>query len=98
MMKESMTTMAPAALILISTDGEPVMLVPAPTVEEASQRAITLMRASPADKKAIGDHGCRATLFVPALQADGEVLAYQPVRSAEHGTVSKGAARYTRSH
>jgi len=97
-MKETTTTMAPAALILISTDGEPVMLVPAPTVEEASQRAITLMRASPADKKAIGDHGCRATLFVPALQADGEVLAYQPIRSAEHGTDKRVAARHFRSH
>jgi hypothetical protein len=85
-------------LILISTDGEPVMLVPAPTIEEARKRAITLMRASPGDKSAIGDHGCRVTLFMPALQADGEVLAYQPVRSAEHGTDSKGTARYIRSH
>jgi hypothetical protein len=86
------------ALILISTEGEPVMLVPAPSIEEAQQRAITLLRASPAGKSGIAHKGCRATLFVPALEADGEVLAYQPARAAEHGTNNKVTAMRSRSH
>lgn len=97
-MNEATSTGPLPALILISTDGEPVMLVPAPSIEEAQQRAITLLRASPAGKSGIAHNGCRATLFVPALEADGEVLAYQPVRAAEHGTDNKVTAMRNRSH
>lgn len=77
-----------AAMILVSACGEPVMLVPAPTLAEARERAITLLRAGPGDKIAIGKSGCSVTLFVPAVEAGGEVLGYQPVGSGHSHTPS----------
>ena len=97
-MKDATARAACPALILISTEGEPVMLVPAPSIEEAQERAITLLRSSPAGKSGLAHSGCRATLFLPALEADGEVLAYQPVSNAEHGTKNKVTSIRSRSH
>ena len=84
-MNETKRVAHPEALILISTCGEPVMLVPAPTVQEALQRAKELLRASPGDKGAVAEHGCQVTLFAPAIKAGGEILGYQPIQVADSG-------------
>ncbi len=87
-MNEAKRVAHPAALILISTCGEPVMLVPAPSVQEALQRAKELLRASLGDKGAVAEHGCQVTLFAPAIEAGGEILGYQPIQVADSGTAN----------
>ena len=81
-------------LLLISTHGHPVALVPAGSIPEAQQRAIELVR---------DDNGrclpglmkeATVTIFSPTVIAGGEKIAYLPTHvgsSRGAGAVSAGS-------
>ena len=79
-------------LLVISSEGIPVMVVPATNIEDAHNQARMLLRDE--KSRAVGPmarSGVRATLFQAALFGGDEVLGYLPV---EHGETFPG----TRAH
>lgn len=65
-------------LFLISVSGEPIVLVPAISVEDARTRAIAILRTSPEDVAKVARNGVSVVLFTPAVQSDGHTIGYTP--------------------
>ena len=67
-----------SVMLLISSCGQPVALVPADSIEEAQKRAVELLRGEQGRHMGRLTHEAVLTVFSPAVVADGETIAYVP--------------------
>lgn len=78
MNKNVKSTDSAEVLLMISSCGQPVALVPADSIEEAQKRAIELVRGGDEQHLTMLTHEATVTLFVPSIVADGKAIAYLP--------------------
>jgi hypothetical protein len=86
-MKESISK-STSCLMVFSSEGIPVMVVPATSVQDAMTHAQELLR----DEKCLAEgpiarSGVSVTMFAPAIYGGDEVLGFLPV---EYGESSPG--------
>ena len=86
MMTEHAAPAARPVLFLISSCGEPLLLVPAESVADAQARFMELLRVSPAERHMVASYGVRVTIFSPSVVADGHALAYTPTADGQFST------------
>ena len=67
-----------SVMLMISSCGQPVALVPAESIEQAQQRAVELLRGDQGRNMGLLTHEAVVTVFSPAVVADGETIAYVP--------------------
>ena len=67
-----------SVMLMISSCGQPVALVPAESIEQAQKRAIELLRGEQGRNMGLLTHEAVVTVFSPAVIADGETIAYLP--------------------
>ena len=67
-----------SVMLMISSCGQPVALVPAETIEQAQERAVELVRGDQGRNMRLLNHEAVVTVFSPAVVADGETIAYVP--------------------
>lgn len=87
---------APAArpvLFLISSCGEPLLLVPADSMADAQRRVMDLLRVSPTERHMVAANGVRVTIFSPSVIADGQTLAFTPTADGQFPTGSEPASQ-----
>lgn len=81
-----------SVMLMISSRGQPVALVPAESIEQAQKRALDLLRSGQGHEMGLLTNEAQVTLFSPALVADGETLAYLPTHEGSsrgiHGRTS----------
>ena len=85
-----------SVMLMISSCGQPVALVPADSVEEAQKRAVELLRGEQGRQMGLLTHEAVVTLFSPAVVADGETIAYVPThfgssRGSRDGSATTGS-------
>lgn len=83
-------------MLMISSCGQPVALVPAESIEQAQKRAVELLRGEQGRQMGLLTHEAVVTVFSPAVVADGETIAYVPTHvGSSHGWrdgTAKGAS------
>ena len=67
-----------SVMLMISSCGQPVALVPAESIEQAQKRAVELLRGDQGRSMGLLTHEAVVTVFSPAVVADGETIAYVP--------------------
>lgn len=77
-------------LLVFTSEGTPVMVVPASNMQDGMTQARQLLRdENCAAKASIARSGVRVTLFAPAIFGDAELLGFLPV---EYGESRPGAS------
>lgn len=77
------TSKADTCLLVVSTEGVPVMVVPATSIQDAMSQARELLRDERCVARgSIARNGVHVALFAPAIYGDDRVLGFLPV---EHG-------------
>jgi len=75
-----------AVMLMISSCGQPVALVPAESVEQAQARALELLRNGKWQDMGLLTREAVVTLFSPVVFADGHAIAYLPTQvGSSHG-------------
>lgn len=71
------------AFYLFSSCGEPLLVVPASSKEQAQERALDLLQVNAYERHLIAAQGVRVTAFSPAIVADGQILGYMPTAEGQ---------------
>ena len=84
-----------SVMLMISSCGQPVALVPAESIEQAQKRAVELLRGEQGRHMGRLTHEAVLTVFSPAVVADGETIAYVPTHFGSSRGSRDGSNRGT---
>jgi hypothetical protein len=82
-----------SVMLMISSCGQPVALVPAESIEQAQKRAIELLRGEQGRQMGPLTQEAVVTVFSPAVVADGETIAYVPTHFGSSRGLRDGSSR-----
>jgi hypothetical protein len=84
-----------SVMLMISSCGQPVALVPAESIAQAEQRAVELLRGEQGRYMGLLTNEAVVTVFSPAVVAAGETIAYVPTHVGSSHGFRDGSAKRT---
>lgn len=93
MKKENVSASTGSVLLMISSCGQPVALIPAESIQHAEKRAVELLRGKQGRYMGLLSNEAVVTLFSPAVVADGETIAYVPTHVGRSHGFRDGTAK-----